>query len=125
MSNEITLDVLLERIRFRKELMHQAYPCETDYLNISERLDYYRLKEVQNASVIGADQLHVGVYCLEDQVQRKQIVGKLSQDLGVPDSVLVGFHLDVLKGMISLRSGSWLQSLLNERLLRQLEVEEA
>lgn len=125
MPNEITLDLLFERIRFRKEAMHQAYPCETDYLTVSERLEFYRLKEAQSSSAIGADQLRVGVYCVEDQVQHKTIVGKLSQDLGVPDSMLEGFHLDVLRGMASLRSGSWLQSLLNERLLRQLEVEEA
>lgn len=112
MSN-LTLEILNERIDERKLMLQEQvpgriYPCNVDYLNLDERAVYYRLQEEINKGVVGSEMLRIGVYSQDDLVEHQQLVAKIANDLNVCVSLLRNFHLDVLRGMRGLQTGSWL-----------------
>lgn len=114
MSN-LTLEMLNKRVEERKSILQEQalgriYPCNSDYLNLAERAVYYRLQEQINKGVVGSETLRIGVYSEDDLVEHQLLVRKIANDLNVCASLLSDFHLDVLRGMRSLQTGSWLCS---------------
>lgn len=84
------------------------YPCEGDHLFPKERCEYLLLMQELHAGVVGSERLRRGIYSSDDQQVYDEHVNWLAVRLRVCPSILTEFHLDVLKGMRSLQTGSWL-----------------
>lgn len=101
---------LIERRSSEMKLQspHIKYPCETDHLFPKERHEFSRLMQELHAGVVGGERLRRGIYSDDDQQVYEEHIQWLSARLNVDALILAEFHLDVLKGMRSLQTGSWL-----------------
>lgn len=95
-------------IAMKEHYPHINLPCETDHLFPKERLEFSRLMQELHAGVVGAERLRRGIYSVDDQRVYDEHIQWLSLQLKVDSVILAEFHLDVLKGMRSLQTGSWL-----------------